>query len=110
MPIGSRDDGFSCAKRISQRSRCALGFVEIGSDVKVRRSDKLSEFLQLHKAVVENDVALQAVFPDDRFERMPVGFAPCAQLVGVSGTQQYVDDVGKLVNDIRESVEHVLNP
>ena len=109
MPIRRRDHGFARAERISQCSRRNLGFVQIRGNVKIRRSNELGQFLQLHKTVVEDHVALELVLLDDGLQAKPVGVAPRAQLVGVRGAQHDVDDLGKLRHDIRECVEHMFN-
>ena len=96
-----QDHGFARAKRIRQCSRRYLGFVQIRSNVKIRRSNELGQFLQLHKTVVEDHVVLEFVLTDDGLEAKAVDVASRAQLVGVRGAQHDIDDVGKLRHDNR---------
>ena len=87
VPVGSRDHGFARAKRVGQRARGDLRFVEIRRDVQVRRADELLELIEFHEPVVEDDVLLDFVPLGEAFESQTIGFALLAQLVRVRGAR-----------------------
>ena len=109
VPIGRRNHCFARAKRVGQRARGDLRFVQVRRDIKVGGSDKLLQILKLHEIVVKDDVLLNLIFLGEHFETDAVGFAMLAQFVGMSGAQDDVNHFGKLGNDLRQCVEHVLD-
>ena len=80
-----------------------------GREVKVGRADELLEFFEFDEAVVEDDVLLDLVLLGQPFQAEPVGFALLAHQVGMGGAQHDVNHVGKLRQDLRQRLEHVLD-
>src|SRR5579863_6385799 len=110
MPIRRRDHGLARAKRISECSRGNLGFLQIRSNVKIRRPDELGEFLQFYKAVVKDDILFEVFVSYNSLEAEAVSFASSAELVGVSASQHDIGEIGKLRHHLLECMKHVLNP
>ena len=96
VPVRGRDHGFARAKSISERAGGDLRFVEIRSDVEVRRADELFEFFEFDEAVVKDDVLMDFVLLGQSFETQPIGFALLAQLIWMRRPQDDVHHVGEL--------------
>ena len=96
VPVGRGNHRFARAKRVGQRARRDLRFVQVRRDVKVRRADELLQIFKVHELVVEDDVLLDLVLLGEHFEAQPVGFAVLAQFVRMGGAQDDINDVGKL--------------
>ena len=109
VPVRRGNHHFARAKRISQRAGRGLRLVQIRREVQVRRADEFHQFVQFDEAVVKNDVFLDFPFFGQPFEAQPVGFALFAQQVGMGGAQYHVNHVGKLRQDLRQRVQHVLD-
>ena len=109
VPVGRRNHRFARAKRVGQRARGDLRFVQVRRDIEVGGSDKLLQILQLDEIVVEDDVLLNLILLGKHFQAHAVGFAVLAQFVGMSGAQDDVNNFGKLRHDLRQSVQHVLD-
>src|SRR6266511_3186171 len=103
-------DGLGVAERVGQGTRRDLRFVEIWRYVKVRGADELLQSFKVHKLVVEDDVLLDLILLGKDFEAEPVSSTVLAQFVGMSGAQDNVNNVGKLLQNMRQSVKHIFDP
>ena len=67
-------------------------------------------FFRVYELVVEDDVLLEFVPFGENFEAEPISFAMLSQFVGMGGAQHNVNNVGKLRQNMRQSVEHIFDP
>ena len=110
VPVRRRDHRLARAERIRQRAGGNLRFVQIGSEVQVGHANELLQLVQLDETIVEDDVLLDFVFLGQPFEAQPVGFPLFAQQVGMGGAQHDIDDIRELRENLRQRIEHVLDP
>src|SRR5690242_7771143 len=110
MPVRCRDDRFACAKRVSKRAGSNLGFIQVRRYVKVGGSDELFQILELYEFVIEDDVLLDLVILGEHLETDAVRFPVLAQFVRMRGTQDDVNDIGKLVENLRQRLQNILDP
>jgi len=109
VPIRSGDDRLARADGIGQRAGGDLAGVQVGSNVDVGRADELGQFFDADKAIVEDDLALDALLLGQPLQRQPVRFAVVAQDVGMGRAEDDVDDVGMLLQDGRQRLDNRLD-
>ena len=109
VPIRSRNHGLTRAKGVSQRARSDLRLVEVGRNVEVRRADEFLQLLEFYEAVVENDALLDLVLFGQDFQAETIGLAALRQLVGMRRAQDDINDVREFRQNLRESVQDMLN-
>jgi len=109
VPVGGGDDRFARADGVGQRAGGDLAGVQVGCDVDVGRADELSQFLDANEAVVEDDLALDALLLGQPLQRQAVALAVVAQHVGVGRAEDDVDDVGVLFQDGRQGLDDRLD-
>ena len=109
VPVRCGHHRFAGAKRVGQRARRDLRFVQVRRDVKVRRADELLEVLKIHELVVEDDVLVDFVLLGENLEAEPVSFAVLPQFVGMGGAEDDINNLGKLRQNLRQGIEHVLD-
>ena len=96
VPVRRGHHCFARAKRVGQRARRDLRFIQVRRDVKVRRANELLEILKVHKLVVEDDVLVDFVLLGENLQAEPVRFAVLPQFVGMGGAENDVDHLGEL--------------
>ena len=109
MPIGSRDHGLARSETICQRTGCDLGLVEIGSEIDIRRTNKLAEFGIFDVAVYEHHIPLHPQVACKLLERFSVTFSILAHKVGMRRAEDNVNNVGMLLNDLGQGSDGVLD-
>ncbi len=105
IPVGGGDDRLARADGVGQRAGGDLARVQVGGDVEVGRADELGQLLDADEAVVENDLALDALLLGQPLQRQAVALAVMAQDVGVGRAEDDVDDFGMLLQNGRQGFD-----
>ena len=106
VPVGSRDGRFPRSHRVGQGPGDDLGFVRIGSNVDVRGTEKLLQFLQLDEFVMEDHVIRHASLGGTTLERVAIVFTLPQFFRRVGGAQYDIHGVRMLGDDLRQCVDH----
>ncbi len=96
MPVRRGNNRLTGAKRIGQRARGDLRFVQVRSDIKVGGADELLQIFKIDELIVKDDVLFQFVFFGEHFQAEPIGFAMLEQFIRMGGAQDNVNNIGKL--------------
>ena len=110
MPVGRGDNCLPCTKDVSQRAGSDLCLVQIRRHVDVCGTDEFLEVIKRDKAVVEDDVLFHTAIIRQSLQSETVTLALSCNQVRMRGPEHEIDDVWMSAHDLRQSLDHMLDP